>query len=486
MENNLWKQLCERLSIDRIGHQTGLTDAADGLHIDVGRWLKNSKGISAANSAFLIDVLNDASRIPWTTDQCVPLAERINANQHLIDQLVVAGNSPGFWIPSGVVDDVDAEFQAKVERMSVGRQIALPWLLARAQLRIGENELDSAWNDISASYGLIDLICGKTLLGYLYRSHLKQRVDAVAINLVHAESIDDSLANRVAERLLDDPQPHVAATLYQERCFQAECIVSLYRYQVSGVTAADDDVINTMQTSLLMKGSLDWNVCLKEINDLFDEIDAASTAVGDKTKRAKHLDALMAKREQAANEISSLASRAKGYFSREHRSQLVAYEVTRFFFNEYERFMDNFDQDAHRRAVNKLAIEIASYRRTHEVYPETLDPVHKSKSVFQFAIENFKYRRLPDGYLLYCYGVNGMDDDGSMSDQTFRGIANWPDVVAMGPEHVEKVLTRHGENDVIGVTADYSTLVSEGADDISIRISDANLSLDEWLVEKAK
>ena len=85
----------------------------------------------------------------------------------------------------------------------------------------------------------------------------------------------------------------------------------------------------------------------------------------------------------------------------------------------------------------KLAFALAAYRADHGAYPEKLaELVPKYVKVIPKDIYNndadLNYTRKDDGYLLYSFGPNGIDDGGKDREDC-KANEGWDDLVVRIP-----------------------------------------------------
>jgi hypothetical protein len=296
-------------------------------------------------------------------------------------------------------------------------------------LRIGEDKIDDAWNDLLACHRLARLIGqGESPL----EAQVAMTLDGVArygdIALLHHDRLSAAQIAAMRADLNELPSlPTIADRLdVAGRFMLLDCVENVAR---DGLCAASARYLNRDCRGLLPSlvdasgRTLDWDVVLRVGNSWCDRlVDACRKSP--RSVQIKAVDAVVAdmgKPEASADRLSPFV------FSMLFRSRATASDRTGCTFAAL--FLPGMAGPAafseHRSTMEgqllDLAFALAAYHADHRSYPAKLANLvpkyMKSVPKDLFNETDLHYRVADGGYTLYSVGVNGKDDGG-------RGIEN--------------------------------------------------------------
>ncbi len=161
--------------------------------------------------------------------------------------------------------------------------------------------------------------------------------------------------------------------------------------------------------------SLDWNGCLREIHRGMDRVIAAHrlTDPWDREKTLKTISEdwqTILEAQAEGLDLGSRRDRAKLL------GQLLAYFLLKMNAGFNYRIQEKIVSNEELKTLFEIALALTMYRRDKGQYPERLEDL--TPAYFEvvptdlFSGEAHRYRKTPDGYLLYSVGLNRIDDSG--------------------------------------------------------------------------
>lgn len=198
-----------------------------------------------------------------------------------------------------------------------------------------------------------------------------------------------------------------------------------------GYAPIDTKTAREATLKLIGNEKTDWDVVFRTINSCFDDLVAAQRAATyperRKAIRAYHND-LMAQ----ANARGDSKSDGKAAYSEQIGLAFVFTE----FLNDSTIAEDRVAMDFE---LVKLAFALAQYQADHGGYPVRLSQLTPAyiaripRDIFNDA--DLHYARDGNGYLLYSVGINGEDDGGRTTEESFAAGTprGWDDLVVRMP-----------------------------------------------------
>ena len=159
------------------------------------------------------------------------------------------------------------------------------------------------------------------------------------------------------------------------------------------------------------------------VNRIFDKL-VALAREDDRTKWAKG-------EAEITKELREMKARPAGdkelevLFDPTAKGQAVGNIFVSLLTPAYNKVIDARDRQRQTFDNTRIAFALTWYRRVHERYPPTLDALtpHYLKQIprDRFSGQSLRYDPLPNGFLLYSVGINGIDDEGRGFDSNPPG-----------------------------------------------------------------
>lgn len=412
------------------------------------------------------DLVFAAMEAPWRREELSPLAEWVDANNAAIDLLVEASNRPRFFTPFESPDPDDEEYLLTTMPFSgitAARKTARA-LEVRAMLHLGEGRHAAAWQDLLAMHRWARLVGqGSTVVEQL----IAIAIDGIACSADAVLLGSNDLPLDVAKQIRSDlqnlpPAANLAKSFdHGERLYFLDAMI---RYQEKGIGTfvADgffsnpwlgEHAMPAWQQGFLNLVSADWNVGLAEGNRWYDRL-AAAARTPNYGEREGHLLELRNELLDRDSSLHNPGTWAIASCSTGKRSEMLGSAILKSYFPTISATMDAQDRERTTLALTQLAAALAVYRAGHGEYPDRLDQlvpdIIPTLPVDLFHETSFLYKRDADGYLLYCVGPNGRDDDGSHE----------PYQILAGKQIYE----------MEDYSEELSKQIPTGADDIAIRL----------------
>ncbi len=358
------------------------------------------------------DICDNAMAYPWTSEPVPPLAKWARENQKSLDLAREATLRPTFYSPfvrAGQPPLLKLPFSMVGECQSLSRGFA-----TRSMWHAGEGRFAEAQQDIFAIHRLarsvgrqparlIDLLIAITIDSTACRSHM---------HLVSLPGVDRELLQRSLDELQSLRRwTTLAETADEFERLQAIDAAQSLRHERGSLV----DLVESLNIfrkkdavkSPLGRGSVDWNIVMRRINEGFDKkiavIESGDPSVVDKA------DADF--KELLASEEARLVVRS--WVSREARSELLSLMIQSVFYFSPSVIMNSQASMNLTLDVATVATALAIYQVDHGEYPESLDSLSPEilDEVPQdvFAAAPLEYQRRADGYLLYSVGGDGQD-----------------------------------------------------------------------------
>lgn len=475
LEPSNWDQISAALQLDPQAFRKGLCAASTELSEEIPTWFRQTRGLDKTASVDSHGILIHAATVPWRPEECIPLAEAIQHHHQQLEWLHDAASSPVFYSPPlANADELDLGFELCMSFVN-----SVDWLLQRAQLRLGSGELDLAWRDLRASLILCDRVPTQFYVGYVVHAGRKQRTqEALCSLLAHPDFAPDLAAQVFNDRALSGQEQDFCM-----QCLQTERLFSLgyVLHRIKNPNSEPDDPTGFLPpevTRHLQAGSVDWNLVLRYMNGRFDRMESILREPR-RDGRWQAWQQLEAERQAAWAHVQSQMARDVGFFSRQRRSQLIAEEFMDSSISQFGRILNLHHQLLARTQLIALAGTIVLHRSRYGELPIEWDFDGLDTESPAFDQQTVVYQRLDSGFLLYDFGFNGRDDGGS------DGVmANYRGIRLFGSKHdqpgvLKRILTRYGEAEGVADDDTFSTLVSEDADDVALRVQESPASLTE-------
>ncbi len=340
-------------------------------------------------------------------------------------------------------------------------------LVQRACLRMGEGNLQGAWNDLQVGLKLSALPHQDTNIEVLIQIACEGVLLEPLKYLLAAPALTPTLAQEIHQTLSQLPE-HISllrTALNGERLFSIQYVI--LASQDPAVLAEDEFMLSSARG--LSHGAIDWNVTLKKINRVHNEL-ATIISINDPATRQQRLKSWEQRLNQDHQQLESRWNRFIGYLHPGKRSRIMADGMVGSSASSYAMILAAVEHAAVNRELATVAAQLAAYRSQSGDLPENLADVVPEVFVNQPIDPIYgtpiRYRRLSGtNILLYGVGPNGRDDHGSNSQRAiYHGLGGY---------HMDPARLRHALEDAGDPVPPTGSLdvswIPKGADDISWR-----------------
>ncbi|MEQ8208946.1 MAG: hypothetical protein RH917_03870 [Lacipirellulaceae bacterium] len=350
---------------------------------------------------------------PWAETDSPPLANWVADHQQQLDWLVEAGKQPEFYLPSisALTNPEEELIYLLLPCVQASREAGRA-LMTRAQLRLGEGDLEGAWGDTFACLRLgehvgngptiIHKLVGIALQGIAYRAH---------DHLLSHEGLTEALAQQISQDLSAlKPRVDMAKAINTgERFFCLDTTLRFCTGRLGGTDSIGDGV-----EQVAAKAALNPNLMLEICNHWYDRLVEAAR-IEDYQQRQTALD-------QINNDLRGLqVGKPKkilgAIFSTSQRSRTVTEILLSLFLPAVSAATHAEDRSQMQLELAQVATALAIYKLQYGEYPKTLEPltadILEKVPADLFAAAPLNYRRVGEGYLLYSVGKNETDDNGT-------------------------------------------------------------------------
>ena len=374
---------------------------------------------------------------PWKAKDHPKFAAWLNTNVAPLAKAVEASNRTEFYLPfASRPKDGDRRtllgglFSPITQTI---REVA-NLLTFRSMLRVGEGQLDEAWQDLLAIHRLGRLASrGGTMTGFLVGVALDSIACSAEVQFVEVtKPTADQIAKYRADLAKLPPLASFADTLdLGERLFVLDMVQSLQekgmhllavsmRMEAAFGKAGGLDPIPEELLGL-MTPFIEWQLILRRCNRLFDRL-VAVHRIKDRAERVKaiteltdEMKRLRSKDRWTANLLVNLAT---GRLTSLPGTATAI--VGDLLIGSMPMVADKIgvavDRAEQQNRNLHLAFALAAYHADHKKYPAALADL-APKYIEQIPTDLFSgkplvYKPSDTGYLLYSVGVNGTDDGG--------------------------------------------------------------------------
>jgi hypothetical protein len=358
-----------------------------------------------------------ASRRPWAAKEYPQLAAWLTANEKPLAIAIEATRRPDYFNPlccPGAARKRSGLLGALLPSVPMCRDLAIA-LASRAMLRVEENMLDEAWQDLIACHRLGRLVArGGILIETMVGMGIDRMVsDNDLVYLERAKLSTDQVRSCLKDLQNLPPFISLAEQIDLGVRFLYLDSIQLVR---RGSNSEDEKLL----------GLIDWEPALRQGNLFYDRMSTA-LRVQDRAGRQKELRIIeeevdkiqkdLKLRKVGDGELAILAKRLLGTGS---SAKTVGMDIGNAALcllmpaaSKVQNARDQADQ-VHRNL--HIAFALAAYHRDHGRYPAKLDDLAPGYLAAVpddlFSGKALVYRPAEKGYLLYSVGANGKDDDG--------------------------------------------------------------------------
>ncbi len=374
---------------------------------------------------------------PWTEEELPFLADWLELNREVLDQLLEGLESESWYLPICPPSTARGDL-FNTYYYSQGMRDAARKLMTRSMFYLGKQQYDKAARDAMATLALAKYTAkGPIIVDRL----VANAVAEMAYNQIRVIAGRSDIPEPVLRNLLNELNRGPIDLGYTkcldegERYFGLQMALGNDRDQFFENLWGEDDTSSQIAKFVSNRMSVDWNPLLISINRDRDRLVAISKLPTWK-QREDAMDAYNAKIQNNAQDLTDPATLVSALLSPTRRGKALA---------DYQASMENYWESILTSGfelkldfeLTCLSVALALYRAEHDKYPESLEELTPNliPKVPVDAIQNnpFQYRRITEegyeGYLIYSLGVNGVDDGGSSQSgsssfyqESFQGI----------------------------------------------------------------
>jgi hypothetical protein len=362
---------------------------------------------------------------PWTELEYPAIAGWLSANDKPLALIVQATQRSHYFSPLTPPRDkqgAQALVAVLLPAVQKCRELAAA-LLARSMLRLGQGNVEGAWQDLLACHRLGRLLArGGTLIEGLVGLAIDAIASAGDLRFLSCAKLDARRLKqclRDLQRLPPMPPPSEKVDL-AERFFLLESVPLIERRglrYLEGLVGTLPADARPLAEQIL--NNVDWDPALRTANRWYDRL-VAAMRIQDRAGREKKLDEIDKQLKELKARVSDADKLIEllpgGQATPAARGKVIG-ELLVSLLVPAVRKVQQADDRLRQVADNvTVAFALAWYQRDHGRYPKTLDvlaPKYLAKvPQDRFSGKGLIYRPADKGYLLYSVGVNGKDEGG--------------------------------------------------------------------------
>jgi hypothetical protein len=392
----------------------------------------NENGVSQR----LNDEYTAAQEVPWTATEHPEIAALLTENEAALAAIALAVQKPKYFRPMVVSKPEDTLVAVLLPDIQISRDVARQ-LVARAMLNLGEGRPVEAQRDLMTTHQLGRCVGkGATLIEAL----VGIAIDAVAS---HADNVwaahPDLTADQIAayrQQLAGLPS---ATDMLRciDTCERAMCLdvtQAIARGRFNNEAVSFDELLGLTTpgqqqvgidvgefAKFLMVMSVDWNVTLRTLNKMYDDLVGAARIAD----RAQRTDRLVAWEQQLKRTRAETVS-TKGIVSTllggsNSRGKTFGNVLGTLLMPSVKQALTAQDRSASRVQLTQTMLAIAEFQRREGTFPPSLAALSPQylAAVPDDLLTGKPFRYTSDGssYRLYSFGANQRDDNGRMGGE---------------------------------------------------------------------
>lgn len=390
--------------------------------------------IPAADRAGLTERYTTSWQHPWAAEDFPELAQWLRDNEKAVDTIVRGTMRPKYYSPLVAPRNNDGTRGGLIGAILPGIQRSRDvgrYLVCRAMLNLEKGNVDRAWQDLMACHRLGEMIGrGPTLIEYLVGT----AINGIATHgqIVFLDRVQPAASQLAQFRqdlaTLRAVKPAIEQMVVTERMMYLDSVVQIAcgRIDLSDLDVSPASGLEKLVAQLAML-SIDWNIVMREGNQIYDRFDAAM-----KLKTLPERKAAMQAIETELQKVrTTVATRGLLLATMTQRppGETVGQMMGGILSSLLLPALSAVDQACNRSRQNRanllLTYALADWKAQNDSFPENLRELVPefvaSQPVDLFNGKPLNYRRLNDGFILYSIGVNGKDDQGRTYGDTPPG-----------------------------------------------------------------
>ena len=377
--------------------------------------------------------VDKAMKWPWKMSEQQAIAGWLKQNEKPVALLVEASKRPDYYNPlvSKSSDPRSARvISCLLPSVQKCREVAR-LLTCRAMAHVADGDYDAAWEDLIACHRLGRLLSKS---GTLIETLVGIAIESIAANaeltfLSHGNHSSEQIRKWMDELQKLPPSMPLADKLdLTERYMMLDSMQSiaivgarkLSEFDFPGPSSRSKDPV----LDKLFTRSVDFDPAFRNANQMYDRCVAACRKP-DRATRKQELAAIEMDLKKTKSAVAELSAFDKLTMGKTKRGEQIGNILNSLLFPAVQKIQDACDRSAQINDNLRVAFALAAYRADHKQYPTTLDEL-APKYLIKVPGDLFSgmaltYRKIDDGYLLYSFGVNELDDDGQWIDDDPKG-----------------------------------------------------------------
>lgn len=372
------------------------------------------------------DDIQIAYERPWDETELPDLAAWLDEQMPAMEVAREASKKPAFFLP--LVSDDDSVISAKLGLLQVMRQLARIWQID-AMRRLKKGDAAGALENVECMHRTARQI-GKspTLICSLVGIAIEGMAMSTTQSILASGQLTKEELVQVAERM--SARPSFINTYKQ--IDQTERFMALDITQRLAM-GEDIDLYTDMDFGPAIgrvSGSFDWNVVLEVLNESYDEL-AAAFEETDLELRTEKLNDFEERLEEQEESIFQLGG---WMFSREGRSTRFGYILGQLFLPATLAVSEAELRTKSVQDLTMLAALIHAHKLEHGSFPESLDQLNLPDGI-SLPTDPFNqsapltYRLEKEGFVLYSYGRNRLDNGGVEDPPGDDFVVRYPPII---------------------------------------------------------
>ncbi|HCS53809.1 hypothetical protein [Rubinisphaera sp.] len=404
-------RLCEALGVEP------LPEDAPG-YVEFGTegygFIEPAEGSESEN---IYDIINDGVlERPWKKEELPNAWRWVELNESVLDQISKAVLLPRYYRPVLLDEEYDNLLIYTPQSELLASRSVSRCLLARAMLRLGEEDYQSAADDLLTLHRFARKIAkGPTMLDVYGGYSFDYRSQEGDIQLLQLNDLPLSILHNYRVQLSElEQSPSVA-----EKVDLAERYMVLQFMQRVATNQLDMETVKKISSSwpdskpleyLVYHTDTDWNPIFEKVNSTFDEAVEVLNKPNlvDRKVAWDHFYNALNTEKYNPNLERLMTSRRAETVSRE----FIDEALVKTFVNLLLPFFNNWDQTERRAQARSemslLALKLKEIQLKEGRYPSTLP----ESTMDPFSGESYMYRVEDGEFILYSVGKNRRDDGG--------------------------------------------------------------------------
>jgi hypothetical protein len=370
------------------------------------------------------DRMSRAREWPWKAKDEPEIADWLRRNEKPLALMIEATRRPHYFNPlvsANTAPQSARLLNSLVPTVQKCREVVNA-LCCRAMRRIGEGDVDGAWQDLLACQRLGRLLSSKgslieTLAG-IAMSHMACSAELTLLS--HGKASIKQVRGWLDDLRKLPPMTSVPDKVGEsERFLLLDALMSIVCHGPEYLSKMDvpggTKPAKNQLPGRLFSRSVDFDPAFRNINQTIDRWVAAGRLPDRQSRRAEY-DLLIREVKQLKADVTGMGAVERALTGKTSRGKYIGNAVIALILPAYDKIHDAADRLEQVERNLHLAFALALYRADRGRYPahqaELAPKYLPAVPGDLFSGGPLVYRPEGDGYLLYSVGINGLDEDG--------------------------------------------------------------------------